>query len=1177
MKLCYVSEINTNEIQLKDGVHYGRIEVFRVGKWKHPTYGWIKADLNMFENMIKNWKNKVIGRELSFDFHHRPEWGAAAWVKDLKIEGDRLVAYVEFTPKGYEAVKNKEYLYFSPEYVENYIDKEDPSRQYGPTLLGGGFTNTPFLTNLAPIAISKHLEDKIKCFCFSELCDESCKLTTIQTPGIHTPQYIKNFRVDYAGNDDLIDAWNSIVEQYNKNKDKSLLNLAWEIFKEAKSRGIQDKLKGSLANKFSKIKKEKLEDVFQSFPNEIEIPGVISLIGSYTQGKYTSDLDLHIRWTNALEKVKKELCRLLPIELSPVHFVTEEKLLNEEPLTKGIPLYKLKLERYETTSEEQNNYFVPLSDKFLLKLEGEIGNKVNLKVGDVNITLDEDLESEFKNISKFDHISVKGIWTPIDGIVLYDIQKLEGKELIDIVELRNQYLEKLDNSQNITKRPLVHFSEAFNYWNKGYDYAYIPSEDKIIPIGDLINSEDTWDLCWSTSLKFFHPKGYDPTKVRDDQLRDDMRIAVAHLSNMDKGKKSMFSSKEEGLDFLKRIIEEAIKRDIITFHPENWSSAAKKYMTPVISSLTKNKIEIEKDQIDNLLKGKVTKDFLKKKVITIVIDKKEDLSKLTFISDGNKIYGIIRCFHPYKKDGKFLYIVRDFIPFKNPTKDVKARLIDTSGIQLANKNEIKIDLGCGNNKPDGYIGVDIVYYPCVDILWDCSKGLPFPDNFADEIRAFHFLEHLEDQDKIMWEIWRVLKPEGKFIFEIPSTKTEGAFACPDHKSYWNKSTFYFYSQPELAQGRPLFNIIELREETRGNLVYVNGILTPVKFKGDKRLVDVMSDIKLFEPFQKFDQLPKPAMKIYTEFFNVDELWNKWGSKLMEQGRKFAAENKLNGFRTFIQKKGNKVSLFFEDSQKERDLPGINDFLLKIKDDFALDTNVGIDKKGKPLPRIKIMKLLGKAEEKLEPNEIIKVTAFDIVYWNEDLTDLPFIERRKKLEEFYKKYLSKDPHFGISEMVIIKDKKHLEKVYKKLGFMPQSEGVVLKALDSKYGFKPLTDWAKIKHMVEFKARVIDVKLNKNGTYSFRCGLLKGNSPYQNIVKYNGEELLDMGWTYNANFKASKGDIITVQVEELIPSEKNGVPVLDWLGALPVDVDKERDEPYFANQCIDLAKRGGIWQE
>lgn len=102
---------------------------------------------------------------------------------------------------------------------------------------------------------------------------------------------------------------------------------------------------------------------------------------------------------------------------------------------------------------------------------------------------------------------------------------------------------------------------------------------------------------------------------------------------------------------------------------------------------------------------------------------------------------------------------------------------------------IRLDLGCGQNCPDGFIGIDKVSYPGVDMVWNLERGLPFADSAVREVRANRVLEFLSDPVQILMDIHRVLRPGGLFRFEVQSTLGEGAFSDSRHRSLWNKSTF----------------------------------------------------------------------------------------------------------------------------------------------------------------------------------------------------------------------------------------------------------------------------------------------------------------------------------------------------------------------------------------------------
>jgi SAM-dependent methyltransferase len=56
--------------------------------------------------------------------------------------------------------------------------------------------------------------------------------------------------------------------------------------------------------------------------------------------------------------------------------------------------------------------------------------------------------------------------------------------------------------------------------------------------------------------------------------------------------------------------------------------------------------------------------------------------------------------------------------------------------------------------------------PIADIHFDLHKA-PFPDNNFDVILCNHVLEHVEDADQCMRELYRIMKPGGWGIFQVP--------------------------------------------------------------------------------------------------------------------------------------------------------------------------------------------------------------------------------------------------------------------------------------------------------------------------------------------------------------------------------------------------------------------------
>ena len=89
-------------------------------------------------------------------------------------------------------------------------------------------------------------------------------------------------------------------------------------------------------------------------------------------------------------------------------------------------------------------------------------------------------------------------------------------------------------------------------------------------------------------------------------------------------------------------------------------------------------------------------------------------------------------------------------------------------MEYEKEEEMKLNIGCGWKRMEGYVGVDIRKSRAADVVapaWD----LPYDDASIKEIFTSHMLEHLdEDQvDKTLKEWHRVLRPNGKVVIRTP--------------------------------------------------------------------------------------------------------------------------------------------------------------------------------------------------------------------------------------------------------------------------------------------------------------------------------------------------------------------------------------------------------------------------
>jgi SAM-dependent methyltransferase len=141
----------------------------------------------------------------------------------------------------------------------------------------------------------------------------------------------------------------------------------------------------------------------------------------------------------------------------------------------------------------------------------------------------------------------------------------------------------------------------------------------------------------------------------------------------------------------------------------------------------------------------------------------------------------------YEGDGGFSGTLNN--GWNSPDEIVETKSAETGGLRL--------DLGCGFVKPEGFIGLDNFVGSLVqiadednapDIVMDInSERWPFPDSSCSEVRSSHFLEH-SNLDHIFFESFRVLKPGGIFFFVVPyANSAEGMF--PGHSIFLTEHWF----------------------------------------------------------------------------------------------------------------------------------------------------------------------------------------------------------------------------------------------------------------------------------------------------------------------------------------------------------------------------------------------------
>ena len=106
---------------------------------------------------------------------------------------------------------------------------------------------------------------------------------------------------------------------------------------------------------------------------------------------------------------------------------------------------------------------------------------------------------------------------------------------------------------------------------------------------------------------------------------------------------------------------------------------------------------------------------------------------------------------------------------------------------------MKIDLGCSRYKRSGYIGIDLVKEPGVDIIAD-ARFLPFKDSSLDGIYSNHSIEHISDQLAVIRELWRVCSDGAVIHIIVPHFSNPSYYDDLTHQHKYSSRSFEHYDQ-----------------------------------------------------------------------------------------------------------------------------------------------------------------------------------------------------------------------------------------------------------------------------------------------------------------------------------------------------------------------------------------------
>jgi SAM-dependent methyltransferase len=114
---------------------------------------------------------------------------------------------------------------------------------------------------------------------------------------------------------------------------------------------------------------------------------------------------------------------------------------------------------------------------------------------------------------------------------------------------------------------------------------------------------------------------------------------------------------------------------------------------------------------------------------------------------------------------------------------------------------MKLNLGCGQNRLEGYVNVDREAAVAPDVVMNLERfPWPFEDGSVDEVLAAHVLEHVgataELFTGIMKELYRICRNGAKLTIVVPHPRHDNFFDDPTHVRAITPMTLSLFSKAE---------------------------------------------------------------------------------------------------------------------------------------------------------------------------------------------------------------------------------------------------------------------------------------------------------------------------------------------------------------------------------------------
>lgn len=157
------------------------VEALVPNTYVHPVFGNVEITKDKLNNFAKNFHDGVRGQEIATNYEHGADTAkgnkASGWIKDAKVDGDKLLLGINFTETARDEITKNEWKYFSLEWEDDYTHTVGGSK-HKDVIVGGGLTNRPIAKGMKSLPLN-----------FSELVEEvvATNPEEFMEPGTNNP------------------------------------------------------------------------------------------------------------------------------------------------------------------------------------------------------------------------------------------------------------------------------------------------------------------------------------------------------------------------------------------------------------------------------------------------------------------------------------------------------------------------------------------------------------------------------------------------------------------------------------------------------------------------------------------------------------------------------------------------------------------------------------------------------------------------------------------------------------------------------------------------------------------------------------------------------------------------------------------------------------------------------